>query len=230
LGETDLQWIKSRRVWAVLGLVLLVQGAAIAFVLARERAAREADRAQMTFNHNPDALWRPSSAKPIVRPQVTRPEAARLNPAEAVIGVEVDGKARAYRLLALESQYSHLVNDMIGTVPVSVAYCNLSGCVSVFTDPAGSAPLDVKVAGILNLEMVLQINGNLYYQKSGSPADPAKASPAMPLQVLAPIRTNWGEWRRLHPETDLYIGDPSLGDRSTPDVGGRPVSPRAPKG
>ena len=157
-------------------------------------------------------------------------EEAGINPAEIVIGVDVGGKARAYRLGALESFRSHLVNDVIGTVPVSVAYCNVTDCVTVLTDSGRSGPLDVRVAGLLNLEMVLQINGNLYYQKSSSPVDPATPTPAMPLRVLSSTRTTWREWTSRYPDTDVYVGEPSSSARRPAETGGPTVSRPAPKG
>lgn len=229
LEDTPSRWIGSKPVWALLSVALVLQAVALVWVLAGEDAARRAEPARRSFANNPDLWWRPNLSSPMTLPRATPPSEARINPAEVVIGVEVEGNARAYRLGALESHQSHLVNDVIGAVPVSVAYCNLSDCVSVFTGPRDRGPLDVRVAGMLNLEMVLQINGDLYYQKSGSPIDPAQASPSMPLEALSPTRTTWGEWKRRHPRTDVYLGDASSSSRKSPEKQALPVNRRAPE-
>jgi hypothetical protein len=124
---------------------------------------------------------------------------------EEVIGVEVGGRARAYRLDAFRDRTRHLVNDWIAGVPLSVAYCDLSDCVRVYTDPRGSAPLDIAVAGRFDGEMVVKLGGVLYFHKSGTPMEPG-AGP-LPFELLSPTRTTWKEWARRHPETDVYEGE-----------------------
>lgn len=229
MEATEPAWVGSKTVWVLLGSVILVLAGGVAFVLTREYEERREPPA-LADAHAPDLGWRPSEGRPIVRPKVTKGADARMSPGEVVIGVEVDGKSRAYRLGALAGYRSHLVNDVVGTVPVSVAYCNLTDCVSVYTGSVGAGPLEVEVAGLLKLEMVLRVNGNLYYQKSQAPLDPAQAVPEMPLRAIAPTRTTWAQWRRGHPESDVYVGDASPSARGAPGGSDQPVSRRAPEG
>src|SRR5579864_5311202 len=186
--------------------VLAIEAVVVGLIFAQERALRRANEAQMRFNLNPDVLWRENQAKAIVRPATISAKEAKIRPEEVVLGIEVGGNARAYRLDALHDEGGHLVNDLIGGVPVSVSYCNLTDCARVYTDPQGSAPLDVEIAGVYNLEMVVKIGGNLYFQNSGVPVEPGKSPSAIPYHVLTPKRTTWADWSRHHPETDVYIG------------------------
>src|ERR1700687_10463 len=45
-----------------------------------------------------------------------------------IVGVEVGGIHRAYLLMGMAVPQTHVVNDLVGGMPVSVAYCNLRNC------------------------------------------------------------------------------------------------------
>ena len=156
----------------------------------------------------PGASWQKNSAQAILRPPTQAAKTATLPPEEMVIGVVAGGRARAYRLAAFEGKSGHLVNDLIDGVPVSVAYCDLTKCVRVYTDPLGSAPLNVEVSGVLDDEMILKLGGNLYFHKSGQSLTPGDGPPAMPYDLLTPTLTTWEEWTKQHPDTDVYMGKP----------------------
>jgi Protein of unknown function (DUF3179) len=167
---------------------------------------------------------------PLERPGTLAAKDAGLPPDEKVIGVVVGGKARAYRVKAMEGRSQHLVNDLIAGVPVSVAYCNLTECVRVYTGPAGSGPLDLAVAGLLNDEMVLKVGDTPYFQGSGKLVRPevlesshnpvavafarnAKAvvgsgqgAREIPYAMLTPVLTTWKSWVEQHPESDVFTG------------------------
>jgi len=195
------------RLRTILAAVLALQAAVIVVVFAAEHAARRADQAKATSHPSPDDFWYENRAKATLRPPTLEAKDARLRPDELVIGVQVGEQARAYRLAAFDYPSGHLVNDLIGRVPVSVAYCNLTHCVRVYTDPRRSAPLDAKVAGLFNGHMVMNLGGVLYFQDSGLPVEPAENPPPIPYNVLTPTVTTWKEWTRLHPETDIVVGE-----------------------
>jgi hypothetical protein len=181
--------------------------AALVWILGHERALQQADHARVTSKRTPDVWWKDEEAKPIVRPPTFSMNEAQMLPGEMVIGVEVGGKARAYRLDAFQTERGHLVNDLIAGVPVSVAYCNLTDCLRVYTDSKSSGPLDIEIAGVLEGEMVVKIGGSFYFQKSGMPVEPGKISTPVPYTLLTSTRTTWAEWTKRHPETDVYVGD-----------------------
>lgn len=187
---------------AILALEILVIGA----VVAAEYASRRAEQASMSFKLNPGSVWRDNPAKPVVDPPIVEAARAHIKPGALVIGVEVDGRARAYRLEALEDPSRHLVSDSLGGTPLTVSYCNLSRCVQVYTKPKGAQPLDIEVVGLLNSEMIIKVDGNLYYQASGRPVEPEKNATPMSCGVLTPVVTTWEAWHSLHPESDVYEG------------------------
>lgn len=78
--------------------------------------------------------WRTRLAEPILLPTSLAAKDAKLPPDELVIGVELGGNAQAYRFASFEWKSGHLVNDLVGGVPVSVAYCDLTGCLRAYSD------------------------------------------------------------------------------------------------
>jgi hypothetical protein len=190
----------------ILAAVLALQAVVIVVVIASERASRRTSPARMVIDPGPHVWTRANPPKPVLRPPILAATEATMPPDEAVIGVEVGGKTRAYRLAAFDDDTRHLVNDLIGGVPVSVAYCNLTRCVRVYTDPGGSEPLDAEVPGLFNGQMVIKLDGIAYFHQSGMAVEPAKNPPPIPYRLLTPTLTTWKEWTRLHPETDVYVG------------------------
>ena len=121
-GTALRKWVTTRNVLAVL---LTLEAAIIGMVVAGERASRRADQARMAALGT-GGLWLDHPAKPVENPPIVEAARAEIRADAMVIGVEIGGKARAYRLGALDDPSGHLVNDMIGGVPLTVAYCNLS--------------------------------------------------------------------------------------------------------
>jgi hypothetical protein len=130
--------------------------------------------------------------------------AARLPEGATVIGVSVGGRHRAYLLSALaEGPAHHVVNDLVGGRPLSVAYCDIHDCVQVVTGEGGS-PLNVRVAGMDGQGMFLAAGGQGYRQGTLEPLE--AGAPAFPYRRHPWERTTWGAWRRAHPDTDVFLG------------------------
>jgi Protein of unknown function (DUF3179) len=144
------------------------------------------------------------------RPPTRAAGAARLPDGTAVIGLSVGPLHRAYVLDALAPVERHVVNDLLGRVPVTVTYCDRTGCVGVFTGPGGDRPLEVAVAGWSGHYdeggMVLRVGTACYRQDTGAPlAD--DSGPPFPYARGEYERTTWGHWREEHPDTDVYAGE-----------------------
>jgi hypothetical protein len=200
------RWLKRWFLRNLLAAMFALEAMVIVFIIVSARATRQDGPDETTFNQEPARSWRANHFKPVLRPPVLKVAEAKLRPDEPVIGVEVGGRARAYRLFAINDLTGHLINDVIGGVPVSVAYSNLSDCVRVYTDPRGSAPLDADVPGLLNREMVVKLAGIQYFHNSGKPVDPATNPSPIPYRLLTSTRTSWKEWTKHHPDTDVYVG------------------------
>jgi hypothetical protein len=159
--------------------------------------------------------WRKRIPDPIVRPATAPAHDAGLQPDEKVIGIELGGESRAYRFSAFEPLDAHLVNDVVAGVPVSVAYCDITGCLRVYTDSRASQPLDLSVAGTLDDQMIIQHAGAMFFHDSGHSVEPGGNAPAIPYTLISPTVTTWQEWSKKHPDTRVYLG--------------KPVDPRLPK-
>ncbi|MCA9179608.1 MAG: DUF3179 domain-containing protein [Planctomycetales bacterium] len=169
-------------------------------------------------NHQvaPEHTVQQVQGRPLMRvhlPAVTTPDVLNHSrvaiPADApVLGVVVGSESRAYLLEALAMVQEHVINDVVGGEPVTVTYCNLSGCSRVLTtnnthtsseQPAD--PLAVSVAGLfdvgtLEATMAVELDSKVY----------AQDSPELPLRNYPHLRTTWGEWLTAHPDTVVFIG------------------------
>lgn len=107
----------------------------------------------------------------------------------------------------------HVVNDLLGRLPVTVTYCDRTDCVAVFTGPGGGLPLAVAVGGWAGHYdeggLLLRVGAALYRQDTGAPWGDDSGAP-FPYARAECERTTWGHWREEHPDTDVYVGEPAL--------------------
>jgi hypothetical protein len=134
----------------------------------------------------------------IQNPPIIPGDDARVKDAAGVIGVAVKGHYRAYRIAGMCMAETHVVNDVVESVPVTVTYCDLRQCARVFTRAGESGePLDVRVRGYVDQQgLLLKINGAVLPQESD----------VIPLDRLEIEVTTWAEWKTAHPDSDIYLG------------------------
>jgi hypothetical protein len=154
----------------------------------------------------------------IQTPSVQPASAARLHDDAVVLGVSAGGRHRAYLLAAFDGIRWHIVNDQLAGVPITVTYCDRTGCVKVFTGPPG-APLDVALGGFVGSfdrgSLLLRVGSVLYRQDSGQALAPGEAPfPYAPVEF---VRTTWKDWCGRHPDTDVYVGQLPVDATETPD-------------
>jgi len=73
--------------------------------------------------------------------------AVAISPDDRVIGVAMNGEARAYPIRLLN--YHEIVNDVLGGVPIAVVYCPLCDSVSVVDRRVGGDTVTFGVSGLL---------------------------------------------------------------------------------
>src|SRR5262249_28813080 len=147
-----------------------------------------------------------------VCPQTVPAKEARLADEDEVLGVVMEGTARAYAVKTLGAgPDNHIVNDLLHGVPVSVTYCCFSGCAQAFTVPDCKNPLEIEVGGFSEHNMLLRVGEDLYYQGSLDPfvvgADLGQDLEVFPYRLLPFTKTTWKKWKDLHPATDVYVRD-----------------------
>ena len=149
------------------------------------------------------SLPAPGSAydTPFITPGIRQPSTvpvaeATLADDARVIGVTAGGRHRAYSVQVMSGMTSHVVNDLVDDVPVSVSYCDQTDCTRVFAGRPGSSPLELSTGGWVRGEMALRYGDQQYSQTATD----------IPLQDHPFVVTTWKEWREQHPDTDVFVG------------------------
>jgi len=127
---------------------------------------------------------------------------AVLRPESLVVGVELDGDARAYptNLLSLHE----VVNDVVGGTPIVVTWCPLCSTALAFDRRVGGRELTFGVSGYLysrNLMLFDRQTGSLWSQLLGGAVTGAYRGTR--LHGVAIVHQTWKTWRAMHPETEV---------------------------
>jgi hypothetical protein len=153
----------------------------------------------------------------ICQPTVLPAEKAALDDDTPVIGVVAARRARAYLVEAFTHGPAYcLVNDVLGGVPITVSRCDQSGCSRVFTSDTPGKPLDLIVGGQKEARLLLKCGGHLYRQETSELVD--KTGSIFPYREHPMTLISWGDWRRAHPQTDVYMG--TINEATPPEAGG----------
>jgi hypothetical protein len=149
-------------------------------------------------------------------------ESGYLEDGELVFGVEINGDVRAYPLRILD--WYEMFNDVIGGVPVALAYCTLcgSGILYDMRVPGREEPFEFGSSGFLyrsNKLMYDQQTHSLWNQFTGRPVVGPLTGSGIELEVLPVTITSWQDWRARHPETRVLSLDTGFERDYTP---GRP--------
>ncbi|WP_435019455.1 DUF3179 domain-containing (seleno)protein [Tundrisphaera sp. TA3] len=197
----------------LVGSVLLASLGVGGFYLSEQAKLRDWSRKTETVTPLPPnrvGFMVPGVVTPPMRP----PAEAGLPDDAPVIGVVAGGQARAYALSSMGAPTRHIVNDVVGGLPVTVTYCDLSDCTRAFAVPGKADPLDISQAGTFGDEMLVKIGHVTYKQATGEVYEPDPGYPAVPFPYpeYPLVRTTWGEWKARHPGTAIYVyrdGDPN---------------------
>lgn len=142
--------------------------------------------------------------------QIPAAEAEYLTDRELVFGVRINGDARAYPLRILD--WHEMFNDVVGDVPVSLAYCTLCGSGILFDTrvPGRQEPLVFGSSGLLyrsNKLMYDTETESLWNQFTGRPVVGELTGSGIELKVLPVVITSWRDWRNAHPDTTVLSKD-----------------------
>ncbi len=144
-------------------------------------------------------------------------KATYLQDDDEVFGVKINGDARAYPLRIMG--WHEMFNDVIGGVPVSLAYCTLCNAGILFEgDYNGREKFNVKEpftfgsSGFLyqsNKLMYDRQTDSLWNQFTGEPISGSLLGSGISLKISPVVITSWAEWKKQNPETkvlDLKTG------------------------
>ena len=125
---------------------------------------------------------------------------------DVVIGLEIDGEARAYPLFILV--WHEIVNDKVGGVPVSVTYCPLCYTNQVFERIINGNEVEFGTSGKLynsNLLMYDRLTESYWSQGLGMAVTGELTG--MQLKKIPFDVITWGDWKKLHPDTLVLTTD-----------------------
>ncbi len=146
-------------------------------------------------------------------------EAGYLSPAEPVFGIEINGDARAYPLRILD--WHEMANDVVGGVPVSIAYCTLCGAAIAYDDRAANGEVyDFGSSGFLyrsNKLMYDRQTRTLWNQLTGKPVLGPLVEQDVTLDILPIVLTSWADWQAQHLDTQVL--DINTGYERTYELG-----------
>ena len=118
-----------------------------------------------------------------------------------VLGVEINGEARAYPMIIL--WWHEIINDDLGGEPLLVTYCPLTGSGVAFDPRVNLEPASVfGVSGLIyenNVMMFDRKTESLWTQLLfGAQCGSLEGAGLFRIPV---IETTWGHWRSLYPQT-----------------------------
>ncbi|NKB48953.1 MAG: DUF3179 domain-containing protein [Alphaproteobacteria bacterium] len=143
----------------------------------------------------------------LVNPTHIAPDAADyLLPDELVFGVEINGDVRAYPLRVLD--WHEMFNDVVGGVPVALAYCTLcgSGILYETTVEGRDKPFEFGSSGFLyrsNKLMYDRETNSLWNQFTGLPVVGTLTGADIVLRTRPVAITSWRRWLAKHPDTKV---------------------------
>ena len=138
-------------------------------------------------------------------PVVPADQADYLLPGEPVFGVVINGDVRAYPLRIMD--WHEMANDVVGGVPMSLAYCTLCGAGIAFDGRAfNGQSYDFGSSGFLyrsNKLMYDRQTRTLWNQLTGEPVLGELVEEELALELLPVVLTSWEDWLAQHPDTQV---------------------------
>ena len=145
----------------------------------------------------------------------TAEEATWLKDEDIVFGIVVNGEARAYPRRIMEVR--EMVNDTLGGRHLGIPYCTLCGAAQAyFTDqlPEGIERPVLRTSGLLirsNKVMYDLTSWSVFDTFLGTAVTGPLAEKKLKLKQASVITTDWGTWKKTHPETTVLVVGLTLG-------------------
>jgi hypothetical protein len=141
---------------------------------------------------------------------ISAAEAEYLRADDLVFGVAINGDVRAYPLRIMG--WHEMFNDVIGGVPVALAYCTLCGSGILYETkvPGRSKPLIFGSSGFLyrsNKLMFDRATLSLWNQFTGQPVTGKLASSGITLTQRPVVISRWDDWLAANPATKVLSLD-----------------------
>ncbi len=129
---------------------------------------------------------------------------------DLVFGIEINGDRRAYPLRIMG--WHEMFNDVIGGVPVALAYCTLCGSGILYETklPDRAERFVFGSSGLLYRSNKLMFDWqtkSLWNQFTGEPVAGPLADSKIALKTRPLVIASWAQWRARHPDTTVLSLD-----------------------
>jgi hypothetical protein len=148
-------------------------------------------------------------------PVTSAQDATWLKDSDIVFGIEVNGAYRAYPRQIMEVR--EMVNDTLGGRDLGIPYCTLCGAAQAyFTDelPPGIKRPILRTSGLLSRSNKVMYDLRTYSVFDtflGDAVTGPLADRNLRLKQATVITTDWGTWKKEHPETTVLVEALALG-------------------
>jgi hypothetical protein len=142
-------------------------------------------------------------------------DATWLNDEDIVFGIEVNGEYRAYPRRIMEVR--EMVNDTLGGRHLGIPYCTLCGSAQAYyTDqlPEGIDRPILRTSGLLirSNKVMYDVNTfSVFDTFLGNAVTGPLAEKNLQLKQASVVTTDWGTWKKEHPETTVLVEELALG-------------------
>lgn len=190
----DLAWILTA--FALVGVIWHLQRSAFVARASPVEAPVDLNRFQL-------ATILPSKPA-LLDPPHGSADAADVLPTELVLGVVLNGEARAYPLNMLSGPIREILNDTLGGEPVAVTWCDFCHDGIVYSRRVVDQVLTLFVAGSMwEQSMVIadEQTGSLWSQVLGRAMRGDMAGQT--LEILPSVNTTWADWKHRFPNTTV---------------------------
>jgi hypothetical protein len=206
--------------WAVFGLTVAATAASVVLVVdsrfgrgdsrndeslgLRRVVTKSADQGRAgaaRLPHKEGEAYPPLVEFPIVRPETAQ---ADIHDEDFVLGVEIDGQARAYPLNELDAPERHVVNDTLGGEPIAVTWCGLCRSPLVYSRRVANKTLTFVVTGELERENLVMKDLETQTEWAQIPGEPLRGPlDGHRLEPRPSVWTDWKTWKTEHPDTTV---------------------------
>lgn len=189
---------RFRRRSSVVGVVVLLAAAGSGLEASKGRRIADRIRGQHIA----------ATSRPLENPAVRSvTSATHMRDEDLVFGVTVAGHARAYPWWVVKNY--HVVNDVVGGVPVVVAFCEQCSGAAVFGRKLDQRVLSFEVAGVYNTTIILRDRQtrSLWAPFSGRAVEGRLLG--RKLERLSLSFTRWDTWTARHPAGEVVWASPT---------------------
>ena len=172
-------------------------------VLIDDRAYDETDKACNCI---------PAADNPEV---TTADEATWLKDEDIVFGIGINGEYRAYPRRIMEVR--EMVNDTLGGRDLGIPYCTLCGSAQAYFTDQLSANVErpvLRTSGLLirSNKVMYDVNSSSVFDTFlGKAVTGPLAKIGLQLEQASVVTTDWGTWKKTHPETTVLAESLALG-------------------